>query len=676
MALSVIINKVSTVFTTIPANTKVADIVVSGGTSPYNYSLATGGDSFQLVGTQVQTKVAMTLSNIASFSVTVTDSTPTTPETETATSTTVYPSIQAGFQNKFSRSNVIYKVTKVYDLRNGVLTIPSGCTLDFQGGIFTNGSIVFNDTYVKADYYVFNNVHYSGKIINPINVIWFGAKGDGTTDDSDAILQALRSDQEYDYGFSSANPGNTIYLPKGTYLTTKTLYVRKGCILTGDSSGNTFIRYIGASRSNAIILGKKSDDTPDSGGLQPVVSKLFIISPTAGNGIYTDQAGWKIQDCWFTCNIGIVASGVDGIIDNCVQDGGQVFLSLTGGDVVADPYNQSHSIVVSNCITYACTYAAISLAGINGVTITNCAFYYSKQFSIEVANNSGNVLISNCDFRTSADPNYYVESNRHISCDANKGLINSIISNCTFSLSRQYDLNLNSCRNLLVSDCIFKDGNGSSILLTNNSLPIKISNCSFENYKSNAITVQSPSIIESNIFKSIKTSGKTGDYTDACIRFDQAASSGSTSKNNKCLDSDMYVASYTTGSIDNISDGNKSMSNTDTYVFAGSGGYFSNERTYTNSALTKLYISSAAGRPSMDSRDAGHQLYDATQAKVVLWNGASWVNIDGSTTVRQGSTAERPTANLYVGLIYKDTTLGKLIVWDGDSWVSLNTTTL
>lgn len=675
MALNITINKVS-VAASFAAGATVATAVASGGTTPYIYSLATGGDKFAINSSTgvITTIAAMDISNIASFSVTATDST--TGTALTITSDVIYPPIQAAIRSEFNRTNVIYKITRDINLAGGTLVLPAGCTLDFQGGSFTNGGIIFNNTYVKANYYVFNNVYYSGKIINPINVIWFGAKGDGATDDSDAILQALRSDQKYDYNYSSANPGNTIYLPKGTYLTTKTLYVRKGCILTGDSSGNTFIRYTGASRSNAIILGKRSDDTPDSGGLQPVVSKLFIISPTAGNGIYTDQAGWKIQDCWFTCNIGIVASGVDGIIDNCVQDGGQVFLSLTGGDVVADPYNQSHSIVVSNCITYACTYAAISLAGINGVTITNCAFYYSKQFSIEVAGNSGNVLISNCDFRTSADSNYYVNSNRHISCDTNKGLINSIISNCTFSLSRQYDLYLNSCRNLLVSDCIFKDGNGSSLLLTNNSTPVKISNCSFENYKSNAITVQSPSIIESNIFKNIKTSGKTGDYTDACIRFDQAASSGSISKNNKCLDDDMYVASYTTSSTNNISDGNKSMSNKDTYVFVGSGGYFSNERTYTNSDLTKLYISSAAGRPSMGSNDAGHQLYDATQAKVVLWNGTSWVNIDGSTTVRQGTTAERPTANLYVGLIYKDTTLGKLIVWNGDSWVKLSTATL
>lgn len=675
MALNITINKVS-VAASFAAGATVATAVASGGTTPYIYSLATGGDKFAINSSTgvITTIAAMDISNIASFSVTATDST--TGTALTITSDVIYPPIQAAIRSKFNRTNVIYKITRDINLAGGTLVLPAGCTLDFQGGSFTNGGIIFNNTYVKANYYVFNNVYYSGKIINPINVIWFGAKGDGATDDSDAILQALRSDQEYDYDYSSANPGNTIYLPKGTYLTTKTLYVRKGCILTGDSSGNTFIRYTGASSSNAIVLGKKSDDTPDSGGLQPVVSKLFIISPTAGNGIYTDQAGWKIQDCWFTCNIGIVASGVDGIIDNCVQDGGQVFIKLTGGDVVADPYNQSHSIVVSNCITYACTYAAVSLVGVNGATITNCAFYYSKQFSIEVARNSGNVLISNCDFRTSADPNYYVGSNRHISCDVSKGLINSIISNCTFSLSRQYDLYLNSCRNLLVSDCIFKDGNGSSLLLTNNSTPVKISNCSFENYKSNAITVQSPSIIESNIFKNIKTSGKTGDYTDACIRFDQAASSGSISKNNKCLDDDMYVASYTTSSTNNISDGNKSMSGTDTYVFTGSGGYFSNERTYTNSNLTKLYISSAAGRPSMGSNDAGHQLYDATQAKVVLWNGTSWVNIDGSTTVRQGTTAERPTANLYVGLIYKDTTLGKLIVWNGDSWVKLSTATL
>lgn len=51
-------------------------------------------------------------------------------------------------QYKFSKPNVIYKITKDIDLEGETLTIPAGCTLDFQGGSFTNGTIILNNTKV------------------------------------------------------------------------------------------------------------------------------------------------------------------------------------------------------------------------------------------------------------------------------------------------------------------------------------------------------------------------------------------------------------------------------------------------------------------------------------------------------------------------------------------------
>lgn len=49
-------------------------------------------------------------------------------------------------QDKFNKSNVIYKITKGIDLRGGTLTIPAGCILDFQGGSIFNGTIVLDNT--------------------------------------------------------------------------------------------------------------------------------------------------------------------------------------------------------------------------------------------------------------------------------------------------------------------------------------------------------------------------------------------------------------------------------------------------------------------------------------------------------------------------------------------------
>lgn len=51
-------------------------------------------------------------------------------------------------QDKFNKSNHIYKITKDIDLNGETLTIPEGCTLDFQGGIITNGTVSLNSTLV------------------------------------------------------------------------------------------------------------------------------------------------------------------------------------------------------------------------------------------------------------------------------------------------------------------------------------------------------------------------------------------------------------------------------------------------------------------------------------------------------------------------------------------------
>lgn len=49
---------------------------------------------------------------------------------------------------KFSKENTIYKIVHDIDLEGETLTIPFGCTLDFQGGKITNGTVSLNNTRV------------------------------------------------------------------------------------------------------------------------------------------------------------------------------------------------------------------------------------------------------------------------------------------------------------------------------------------------------------------------------------------------------------------------------------------------------------------------------------------------------------------------------------------------
>ena len=54
-------------------------------------------------------------------------------------------------QDKFSSKNVIYKITSDVDLEGGTLTVPAGCTLDFQGGSINNGTVRGNGAYVSGE---------------------------------------------------------------------------------------------------------------------------------------------------------------------------------------------------------------------------------------------------------------------------------------------------------------------------------------------------------------------------------------------------------------------------------------------------------------------------------------------------------------------------------------------
>lgn len=79
------------------------------------------GDKFAINSSTgaVTTIANMDASNIASFSVTATDSTTGTPLT--ITSDITYPPIQAAIQSKFNKGSVIYKITKPINLYGGFL---------------------------------------------------------------------------------------------------------------------------------------------------------------------------------------------------------------------------------------------------------------------------------------------------------------------------------------------------------------------------------------------------------------------------------------------------------------------------------------------------------------------------------------------------------------------------
>lgn len=305
MALNITINKTA-VAASYPAGSTVATAVASGGTTPYTYSIATGGDYFSIDASTgaVTTKALMNASSIQSFSVTATDSN-STPES--ITSGVVYPNIQATQQSKFNKSNVIYKITKDIDLGNAVLTIPAGCTLDFQGGSFSNGTIIGNNTKINAGLQkIFNiDIIISGTWnVSDAYAEWFGAKKDGSTDDYLPIQKTLDSFKIW-------------RLNKGTYNTTLPIKISSNVSIYGTNNKTCILKKTGNGAIdgiNAVLI-----ITSTAQYVQGVNLSLFTLSSAGYDvdyGIYAPQFSNSTLNCidiW-QCKTGIYLTTSWGLV--------------------------------------------------------------------------------------------------------------------------------------------------------------------------------------------------------------------------------------------------------------------------------------------------------------------------------------------------------------------------
>ena len=121
--------------------------------------------------------------------------------------------------------NAIIKIVGVCSI-SGTLTIGQNCTLDVEEGVLScvnsNAVIVGNNTEIRAaKCQIFENVRLAGTFSNStFPVEWFGAKGDGVTDNYSYIQQAfvkienLAIQIPLELGSAIYKLGNTIVLTK------------------------------------------------------------------------------------------------------------------------------------------------------------------------------------------------------------------------------------------------------------------------------------------------------------------------------------------------------------------------------------------------------------------------------------------------------------------------------
>ncbi len=129
-------------------------------------------------------------------------------------------------------ANCIWELRYDYNLNNQIITIPSGVVLKFNGGFLSNyANIIGNKTLIDAD--VLEIFKGNGNLTGTWEDVsffpqWFGAKADGITDDTVALVKL------------QATPASTLEFPKGIYrgnlpnaTSNRTFIFKEGSIIDG-----------------------------------------------------------------------------------------------------------------------------------------------------------------------------------------------------------------------------------------------------------------------------------------------------------------------------------------------------------------------------------------------------------------------------------------------------------
>lgn len=243
------------------------------------------------------------------------------------------------------------------------------------------------------------------RVFNQLNVKWFGAKGDGATDDTTAIQNAINS---------VTAQGATLYFPAGIYLIPNGgLTCDKQILFQGEGRNefeftptytvNRKGSTISTSSATAILLASSQEGT----SFQNIAFECTATTPTAGAGIVLNPAGsftmdkisvkgfydnlrifdgtrWSVSDSnfYFPAHYGI-------LIDN---DANVISLSDTG----------DNSIVGVNVVVNKSGVTGIKYKSSGGLKIVNTKVNPSNAervnvcIDLEASGDTDQLMISNC----------------------------------------------------------------------------------------------------------------------------------------------------------------------------------------------------------------------------------------------------------------------------------------
>ena len=210
---------------------------------------------------------------------------------------------------------------------------------------------------------LYANLVYS----DSINVKQVGARGDGATDDT-ALFTSV---------FAKA-PNKSIYIPKGTYYLSETIFIPSGTTITGDGSSSVILACDGFAKGDDVFKINNSNNIS--------ISKINVngnIDINTRDRGYSDRDGIHLLDIWNSKNIQIS----DCYFTDNVYTG--IRLIGTCSDMT---FNKTYFTNVD------CGILALGSGAVSNVSITGCEFdghKNSESISLFGTGTYSNITIDN-----------------------------------------------------------------------------------------------------------------------------------------------------------------------------------------------------------------------------------------------------------------------------------------
>lgn len=575
-------------------------------------------------------------------------------------------------QDKFNRANVIYKITKDIDLGGETLTIPEGCTLDFQGGSFSNGTIVGSNTNIQAGLVkIFNKIKNNGGFIcNAVYPQWFGAVANGINYCADEIQEAI------DFAINGnivSNPWDIaqvkghslkVILPAGSYIINKSIYLTNYSHIEGEDRGVTkivnalldegeAIFYCGtydsqsniktsinnASIRNLSINGQDKNCIGIFSTAHYTYFENLFIQSCGLHGIYCWEM-WSsyIHRCHFIYN-SINESGCTIYMDGHSMGLGANAVNITDCEFLGYDSKFTDGTGETN-LKCQCFYINNGF----GAKITNCSFQQFKTL-FEVTPSAQSVTVENCYF----EDNYYIFigalygvnilnnfftapllSNAIISADVIRGcnIMNNLIGHYSVKIAKPYTENSESYlyyNNRIAGNfCSGHDANVDETILAKFDSKQNYLLTSEGNAYGSAKGTEDKYIRESSIFQTL------GSFLKSIIWNGYAVMTVYCNKNNGVTDAPtegwLDVTAFrisTSGAL--VICKSRGVTHSEVWIGKYEEGVISSWVALNTSPKGNSTL-----RPVLNSEKASYQYFDTTLNKPIWWTGTKWVDATGA----------------------------------------------